>query len=62
MNKAFRAIGIPFALGLWIIFVAAISESLNTMFSVPPIITIIGVVLATVAVYVVLATARRDDV
>lgn len=62
MNKGFLYIGVPFGLGLWIIFIAALSESLNTMFSVPPIITIIGVVLATIAVYVVLATARRDDV
>ncbi len=51
-----------FGLGLWVIFITALSESLDSMFSVPPIITIIGVVIATIAVYVVLATARRKDV
>lgn len=51
-----------FGLGLWIIFITALSESLDRMFSVLPIITIIGVVIATIAVYVVLATARKKDV
>ena len=48
-----------FIFGVWVIFTAAISESLNTMFSVPPIITIIGVIAATIAVYGVLVTPRR---
>ena len=48
-----------FAFGVWVIFTAAISESLNTMFSVPPIITILSVIIATLAVYRVLVTPRR---
>lgn len=59
VSLTFLAIGVPFGLAVWIILIATVSESLNTKFGVPPIASIIGVVIATLATYIVLATARR---